>query len=52
MPRAIPPSKIDKIASRLASIIEGNKRVGAKNTERFGALAQRFTWFGDGSICF
>ena len=26
---------------------EENKRVGAKNTERFGALAQRFTWFGD-----
>ena len=24
-----------------------NKRVGAKNTERFGALAQRFTWFLD-----
>ena len=26
---------------------EENKRVGAKNTERFGTLAQRFTWFGD-----
>ena len=26
---------------------EENKRVGAKNTERFGALAQRFVRFGD-----
>ena len=26
---------------------EENKRVGAKNTERFGALAQRFIWVGD-----
>ena len=29
---------------------EENKRVGAKHTERFGALAQRFTWFEDWSM--